>query len=297
MKTKLPPPQPPVSRTQLDEKLGELYNVSPRTIRLWRRKSAPLDDREEMADWIADMRRQGKGDGAEVHAARMKKLELQIEALELTNQQAADEFITRKFFLRLFEPLIDVARDALKELLLTEQPMMLTGKSEHAMREVTGKQFAAFLAKMHAFCKSDVLAQEAELKAAEEANRPPATEPEAPASDAPAKPGRVADPEMEALRLRKLNLECAALERENLMARGELLPLSECEAQYQEHFGQLRMDIRNRLKTEQPATLSGRNAEQILEINRKTYESFARRLRSIAEKLSAFKGTKATQTV
>ena len=49
---------------------------------------------------------------------------------------------------------------------------------------------------------------------------------------------------MEALRLKKLTLECAVLERANRVARGDLLPLQESLNAFDEHIGWCRYDLK-----------------------------------------------------
>ena len=266
-----------VSRTMLDQKLAELYSVSPRTIRLWRRKGAPLDEPGEMTDWIADLRRQGKGDGPDVRAARIRKLTLQIEALELTEQSEANRFVPRAKWRDAIEPMIVEIRRALRELLIDKQPTLLAHKSTNEIRELSTAQYHAFCAHMHAWTQAHATPDPPEALAA----------PTVADSDASprGKPGRVADPEMEALRLRKLTLECQVLERENRLASGDLLPLEEYGNRMEEQFGTFRAETRQLFKDEQPATLPGRTKESVLEYNRKSLKHLYRRLRAVSEKL------------
>ena len=274
-----------LSRAHLDEKLAELYSVAPRTIRLWRRKGAPFEEPDEMADWIADLRRQGKADGKDIRAARIKKLRLQIEGLEHAVSKAAGQFARSDAVKYHVDHMASVIRENLKTLLLDAQPSLLATKSESDVRAINTTEYHAFCARVHSAFKAH-REQAAQEQARQEATPPVSESVQAQAllGTERSRRGRVADPEMEGLRLQKLKLECVVLERENQRGSGELRPRVEVYAAIEEHFGKLRHEIKQLLTTEQVSTLSGRDAAQVLELNRKTYQAFLRRVRVAVEK-------------
>ena len=283
----------PASRTELDARLSELYGVAPRTIRLWRRKGAPLDEGgEAMADWIDEHCHPGKKDGAEVRAARLQKLTLQIEALTLRDREEANGYLTRAHFTRLYAPMAVYLRETLRETLLVIQPPALVNKSEPEVRELAGRHFDDFLTKMRVWCQEDRLDRQAKQAASVTVPALPASPGDETGSEIADRPkgkrGRVADPEMEALRLQKLTFECAVLERENGVARGDLLPLQACLDALTEHFHQQRHDLKNCLTNEQPATMTGHAEAEVRTANQKTFERLNRRLRASLDALDTF---------
>lgn len=136
--------QPPKTQAQL----AADYHVSERTVRSWEKEGAPLANAGEMAVWIKERRSRLTADKPAMEGLKLRRLELQCDILQREKDEAEGRLLKADVWLDKMKEHISALRQAVRNVLLLEQPSTLSGRGEADIREINQKTYNALCRRM-----------------------------------------------------------------------------------------------------------------------------------------------------